>query len=179
MTPRMPMPIIGSQYGYGLEVDVFRGHRRVGHGGAMTGYGAAMAVLPDRHVGVAVLANGDGAVLSTVVDRVLELLAGDDSSRPLELTLQRAAFALPSAQLDAYLGVFANPRRFTVQIVRQGDQLILRRFGRDFPMRPLAADRFRVDRPSGGDEIIIVGLDEAGRAAYLQMNVWALARMPR
>jgi hypothetical protein len=46
-------------------------------------------------------------------------------------------------------------------------------------MRPVATDRFVVNRPGGGEEVIAVGLDVNGRADYIQMNVWALARTTR
>ena len=54
---------------------------------------------------------------------------------------------------------------------------MLKRFGRDFPMRYVAPGRFLVDLPRGGTETIAFGLRRDGRADYLQMNVWALARV--
>jgi hypothetical protein len=83
----------------------------------------------------------------------------------------------PVGELNDYVGTYANPRRFTVEVTRQGDQLVLRRFGRDFPMRLVTADRFVVDRPGGGEEAIAFGLRPDGLAEYLVMNVWALARL--
>jgi CubicO group peptidase (beta-lactamase class C family) len=178
LTPHMPMPTVGSDYGYGLELDQFRGQRRAGHGGSMTGYAAVMGVLPDRRLGAAVLANGDGALLSAVADRALELALGTPAvpASPAPASPRLQPFVLSSDKLAGYLGSFTNPRRFTVEVVRQGDGLALRRFGRDFPMRAIAADRFVVDRPGGGEETIAIGLDATGRADYVQMNVWALAR---
>jgi sugar lactone lactonase YvrE len=64
-----------------------------------------------------------------------------------------------------------------VEVVRQGEGLVLRRFGRDVPMHPSAPDRFRVDLPRGGDETIAFGSGADGHADYLHMNVWALARV--
>ena len=80
--------------------------------------------------------------------------------------------------LQPYVGTYRNPRRFTVEVVRKDDSLVLRRFGRDFPLRPLGPDRFVTDLPRGGTETIAFGRAADGRADYLQMNVWALARVP-
>jgi hypothetical protein len=64
-----------------------------------------------------------------------------------------------------------------VEVVRSDDGLLLRRFGRDFPLRPAGTDTFVTDLPRGGTETIAFGGGTAGRADYLQMNVWALARV--
>jgi hypothetical protein len=42
----------------------------------------------------------------------------------------------------------------------------------------VAPGRFTVALPRGGRETIAFGLDKDGNADYLQMNVWALARVP-
>jgi hypothetical protein len=44
-------------YGFGLRSHSYRGERVVWHGGGFTGTNALMMLLPDRRVGVAVLAN--------------------------------------------------------------------------------------------------------------------------
>ena len=93
-----------------------------------------------------------------------------------------------SAEDVPFVGTYRNPRRFTVEVVQQGGALVLKRFGRDFPMRPLesletgpaagARASFLVDLPRGGTVIIAFGLGPDGRADDLQMHVWALARGP-
>ena len=64
------------------------------------------------------------------------------------------------------MGTFRNPRRFTVEVVRQGDGLVLKRFGRDFPMQFVSPGRFSVALPRGGTETIAFGLG-AGRPRRL------------
>ena len=84
----------------------------------------------------------------------------------------------PATALAAYPGTYANPRRFTVEIVARDGGLVLRRFGRDFPMRYVEPGVFVVDLPRGGTERIVLGPGPNGRSAWMQMNVWALARVP-
>jgi CubicO group peptidase (beta-lactamase class C family) len=175
MTPRAPMTTQSSQYGYGFEIDTFRGQARVGHGGTMTGYTAQIQVLPERHLGVALVTNGDGIVLTSVAERALELALGT-AAAPQAPAAAPPIITLTADQLPSYLGTFTNPRRFTVEVRQQEGGLVLHRFGRDFPMRPVARDRFLVDLPRGGTETIAFGFGPDGRADYLQMAVWALAK---
>ena len=50
-------PPASGHWGLCFRVDAFQGRRRVGHGGAITHYGARLALLPDDGVGVVVLMN--------------------------------------------------------------------------------------------------------------------------
>lgn len=178
LQPRMSIPTLDRQYGYGLELDWWRGQRRAGHAGTMTGYSAAISLIPDRGIGVALLVNRDGVQLGPLVDSIfaLSLRVPAASSEP---PASASAPALPADRLDGYVGTYTNPRRFTVEIVNRDGGLVLRRFGRDFPMQHVAPDRFIVNRPGGGEETIAIGLGADGRAEYLQMNVWALAKVRR
>jgi serine beta-lactamase-like protein LACTB len=178
MTARMNMPTVGSDYGFGLELDRFRGLRRAGHGGTMTGYGALISVLPDRHVGVGVMTNGDGVILADVADRALELALGAELPSAGPTPDPPPAVSIPASELDCFVGSYRNPRRFTVKVIGRGGDLVLQRFGQDLPMRAVGNRRFELTRPNGSRETIVFGPDEGGRAAFMQMSVWALARVP-
>jgi CubicO group peptidase (beta-lactamase class C family) len=89
---RMPIPggadepgqvMVG--YALGWLVDVFHGHRRVHHNGAIDGFYASVGFLPDDGWGYVALTNLDGAPLADLVaddlcDRVLERKVEDRSS---------------------------------------------------------------------------------------------------
>jgi hypothetical protein len=140
----------------------------------MTGYTAQITIDHAAGAGVVVLSNGDNATLAPIAQTLLRAAGVEAATAP----------ALPIAtggmvpELQGYVGTYRNPRRFTVEVVRNGDGLVLRRFGRDFPLRPFGPDRFMTDLPRGGTETIAFGVGADGRADYLQMNVWALARVP-
>ena len=166
------IPTTGQRYGQGLFLT---GDPAYGHGGTMTGYVASVTILPEAKLGIVVLTNGDNASPAPI-ENAVRAAAGQ---RPPATDAPPPAASSPLPAGDAYVGTFRNPRRFTVEVVRQGDGLVLKRFGRDFPMRFVAPGRFLVDLPRGGTETIAFGLGPDGRADYLQMNVWALARVPR
>jgi beta-lactamase class C len=66
-----------ASYALGWRVFDYSGHRMVFHAGAVQGYRAAMAILPDQDVGVSLLWNSESAVpaglLPTLIDRELGL----------------------------------------------------------------------------------------------------------
>jgi len=183
----------GQQYGRGVFIT---STVRAGHGGTMTGYAAEYdiedwRVVPggsDGHsgpVGIVVLTNADGVNPAALRRLALRgspwetITIGDGGPLPER--------ALTAREAERFVGIYRNPRRFSVEVVRQGDALVLKRFGREFPMRAFQpmdsrpgepVDRFVVDLPNGGTEAIAFGLGADGRADYLQMNVWALARVP-
>lgn len=70
-----------ASYALGWRVFDYSGHRMIFHAGAVQGYRAALAMLPDHDFGVALLWNSESAVpaglLPTIVDRELELPARD------------------------------------------------------------------------------------------------------
>ncbi len=164
------IPTTSQRYGQGLFLT---GSSDYGHGGTMTGYVASVTILPEAKVGIVVLTNGDNAS-PTPIEMAVRTALG---RLPPSADPPSPGAAVPTPAGDAYVGTFRNPRRFTVEVVRSGDGLVLKRFGRDFPMRFASPGRFTVDLPRGGTETIAFGLGADGRADYLQMNVWALARV--
>lgn len=185
------IPSTGQRYGQGL----FRTATiRTGHGGTMTGYAAEFEIEDWRQVGTTARQQPIGVVVLTNADGVnphrllTQALAGTAyESVTFADTSPLPERALNEADAARYAGTFRNPRRFTVEVVRQGSTLTLKRFGRDFPMRAvqsaetrpgLPRDRFIIDLPGGGTETIAFGSGPDGRADYLQMFAWALARVP-
>jgi len=47
------------KYAYGFELDTFRGHRVVGHGGGFSGISSGLELFPDTGLSIAVLSNID------------------------------------------------------------------------------------------------------------------------
>ena len=87
-TPRVDTPteLRGSNWrrerlsaaGYGLGWRVYRygGHAMYFHGGAVQGYRAAMALLPDRDLGVAILWNSESSLPSGLLPTILDSAIG-------------------------------------------------------------------------------------------------------
>ena len=169
------IPTTAQRYGLGL----FHTAGKFGHGGTMTGYVAQLEVDPAANLAVVVLTNGDNAnptAMAGAARRIGLAVRGQPEDPDADQGISGSVAEL-GADAARYVATFTNPRRFTVEVVRQGEGLVLKRFGRDFPMRYASPGRFLVDLPRGGTETIAFGIGPDGRADYLQMNVWALARV--
>ncbi len=74
--------IAATAYAMGWFTDVYRGHRRVHHGGNIDGFSAQVAFLPDDGLGFVVLTNMNGTsypelLVRTATDKILGLEAHD------------------------------------------------------------------------------------------------------
>jgi len=65
-----------ASYALGWRVYDYAGHSLVFHGGAVQGYRAAIAMLPDRDFGVALLWNGESSLPSGLVPTILDRALG-------------------------------------------------------------------------------------------------------
>lgn len=78
-TPWRRERLNSAYYGLGWRIYDYAGHTLVFHGGAVQGYRALIAFLPDRDIGVVILWNSESAMpsglLPTTIDRALGLPA--------------------------------------------------------------------------------------------------------
>lgn len=129
-------------YAPGWMVDMYRGHNRVQHGGAIDGYICEVVLFPDDGLGIVAFANVSGTGLPSLVarhvaDRLLGLEQRDwigESAGRLEAMTEIAEKAAeeeksarvegtsPSHPLAAYAGEFAHPGYGTVSIAHDAEQ---------------------------------------------------------
>jgi D-alanyl-D-alanine carboxypeptidase len=60
-------------YGLGFQMSMFRGKKRTGHGGSLSGFRSDMAIFPDDKLTIIVLANLDSAVPATIANLVADV----------------------------------------------------------------------------------------------------------
>lgn len=121
--------VIPVGYAMGWFVDVYRGRRRLHHGGNIDGFSAMVALLPGEQIGVVVLTNMNGTGLPEVasrhvLDRMTGALAVDWNAQSLAqiaaaraqgkqakagLEATRKAGTRPSQPMDAYAGRYEHP----------------------------------------------------------------------
>lgn len=77
---KQPLQIFGGEsYGYGLGVNPnFLGHRLVSHGGSVLVATAYIGYIPEKELGIALLANGSGYPLSQIGLYGLALMLGEN-----------------------------------------------------------------------------------------------------
>lgn len=157
-------------YGMGWFVSDYRGRRTLSHTGGIDGMAAFIALLPEEHLGVAVLSNLESDMARAVIrnwvfDRYLNASDtdwlprysrwnqsmrqhGKDLAEAQRAT--RAAGTRPSLPLDYYTGRFSNALFGEVE-VRIGATRQLEWRLADLPFAPLAHwhyDSFRIQWPT-------------------------------
>jgi CubicO group peptidase (beta-lactamase class C family) len=128
-------------YGMGFMLSTYRGHKTVEHGGAIDGFTANLAFMPDDKIGVVVLTNLNGSPVPSIVTwNIYERLLGLDqvpwSQRMLASVAggknaekeakdkgysPRKLGTHPSHDLKDYLGDYSNPGYGTITIEADGD----------------------------------------------------------
>ena len=110
-------------FGLGFYVSDFQGHRRVQHAGVMYGYATRLYALPDRKLGLAIVANVDAT--NPVVDRIgnyaLSLLLAAKDGQPLPGITRTEP--LDPARARAFDGRYEGPD--VIDLVERNGQLFL------------------------------------------------------
>lgn len=145
-------------YGMGMFVTTWHGHTLLRHGGGGRGWRHAMALAPDVHAGVMVMAAAENPAIDGLALQLLEALAGEaprnwsaSFAHAAELAAAaerraveaRYAVVADAARVLPAPGVYANPVTGTVRIETDGPQL---RFLPDD-----APDFAAILQPLGGD----------------------------
>ncbi len=110
--PRVPLPHIPHPaffgdlvipfYAYGLMVQPFLGYTLIGHGGSVLVYTAYLGFIPERGLGVAVLANGSGYPAGQIAQAALAVALGEDMAKLPFMRWERA--------MDTICGVYTTYR---------------------------------------------------------------------
>lgn len=186
----------GFSYGLGWFVEDYQGQTVWMHTGSIDGMSAIIGLMPDRRVGVYVLANLDHAELRhALMYQVFDLYAGnpprDWSADLLGLfanarrsatagaTAQRPAATPPSLPLDRYAGRYADPTYGTVEVTLV-DGALHARFGTDDlgTLEPRDFESFRAHGPvSDFDRLVLTFVpDGAGRVTAVRLFGATFAR---
>jgi CubicO group peptidase (beta-lactamase class C family) len=134
--------ISAGDYGLGWMIDVYRGHKRVHHGGGIDGFISQVQVLPQDGLGIVVLTNSETGlstiVAQTALDRLLKLDPIDWNGEALARRAKGKAARLeakekketarvpgtsPSHALADYAGEYRHPGYGTLSVALREDKL--------------------------------------------------------
>lgn len=113
------------EYGLGMRITKYRGNREVGHFGGGLGYGAVVRLLPQRRVGVIILANQSNALLNRTAGATIDALLGESAPPNATVAKDGAASPLSPAEARALLGRYRNAGDETLVFLMQGGVLVL------------------------------------------------------
>ncbi len=166
--------IVDVGYALGWMVDVYRGHRRVHHGGNIDGFSAMVTLLPDDGYGFVVLTNLDGSPLPELVarnlcDRVLQLDPHDWRKDVLQMVANAQAKAsrgkdgaererhtgtTPSHPLAAFAGDYADQGYGTTSVQFDGQDLRIAFHGLKGVLEHWHYDVFRIASSADSPELV-------------------------
>ena len=132
-----------SGYGLGFQLRDYRGHKLVSHTGGLPGYVSRVAMIPDAHLGVAVLTSQEsGAAFESIVNHVLDTYLGapptdwiaaydaiakrigEQAATATKASASaRDTASKPSLALDRYAGRYRDAWYGDLTIARKGDGL--------------------------------------------------------
>ena len=185
-------------YGLGWQVFDYRGNRMFWHSANGDGQLAYLALLPELHLGVAVLINSwkvgsplNGGIASRIIDHYLGAPARDysaelrdwwarDEQRQTEeertLEASRLPNTAPSLPLSAYAGVFQDRLGLDVKVWLEADTLRLQYGGGEIAtLVPWHHDTYRArwQNPLHAKALstfVLFGLDPRGKIDRLHME---------
>jgi CubicO group peptidase (beta-lactamase class C family) len=165
-----PPTFDGTGYGLGLFVDERRGALVLHHGGQHTGFSAQIVMVPERGVGLVVLVNRGGVILTRTVDAALQSLAGLPPAPAASL-----AEGEPVSEAEARLLVGRYANRWPLELAWSEGALRLQWGGAVRVVRRLGPDRYVARGESGPAVELRVGRDGRG-TPYLRQFLWAFGR---
>jgi CubicO group peptidase (beta-lactamase class C family) len=155
-------------YGYGLISYRARGVRVVTHGGASTGYGSTIQLVPEHRFAVIVLTNRSGETLPQTRDKALELVLSRRAAEPEAAPEPRP---LSEAELRGYTGIYSHAPRTWEVFMKEG-KLYLRHEGAEQSLTNVGQHTFSY----GARRLVFVpGAD--GEAQHLFMGLYAASKM--
>jgi CubicO group peptidase (beta-lactamase class C family) len=139
-----PLQPMFSTYALGWDVQDYRGHKIVWHGGAVFGFLTAVVLLPEKHVGFSIEINSeDGTIILGLMYELLdhylglpqdswpEKISADRKKRVQEaLKAYQASAATPakvgpSLPLDRYVGTYSDPWYGKIEVAQSSGGLTI------------------------------------------------------
>jgi CubicO group peptidase (beta-lactamase class C family) len=158
-------------YGYGLMSYNFRGVRVTQHGGASTGYGSTIQLVPEHKFAVIVLTNRSGETLPRVRDKAMEALM---PLKPPEREETNSAPPLSEAEMAGYVGRYSHAPQTWDVLVKEG-KLWLKHEGAESELKRVGPAAFTYGQ--GGELAFTPGAD--GKAEHLFLGMYAAKKVPR
>ena len=179
-----------SSYAMGWNVLDYRGEMLIAHAGALNAFRSQVALLPDRHFGVAILTNiGRGQSALALRNLLLDQFLGkrnrdwnallldsekksdeksDEAKRAREANRPRDTH--PSRNLDAYAGNYTSAGFGTAAVTAANDMLTLHWGNLALPLTHYAYDTFHaIDDDRDLDELVQFRIDADGNVKTLTL----------
>jgi CubicO group peptidase (beta-lactamase class C family) len=139
MLGKMTTPYM-EHYGYGLSIDTFQHHLRIGHGGGINGFTSFLGYFPSDDVVVAGLSNNGNAFMVSIVNALAAILF----DIPVAEAYKRKEVTIDSIVLNRYAGKYQQRGASGLDtiIAKEGKLYFHTYWGGRFQMKPESGTKF-------------------------------------
>ncbi|MFT3740538.1 MAG: serine hydrolase [Breznakibacter sp.] len=143
-------------YGYGWNTKIFKGHFRVDHGGAVSGFSSNVVLFPAEKFGIVVLSNQQNSDLPYTISNMISIrMLGLHNKKAYGYEKEIHDIIKPeninplnenkptTHNLDSYCGEYTNKGYGTIKITKENDQLYITFPTFKFALEHLQFDRFK------------------------------------
>jgi CubicO group peptidase (beta-lactamase class C family) len=145
-------------YGYGIGVDTFQNHLRIGHSGGIPGFLSYLVYFPKDDLTVVALSNNGGNTVALATG-----LFGIMKGIPVSAPYKHQAISIDTTTLDRFSGTYVVAPSDTLQIIKKNGKLYRKTARSELELKPESNTRFFYDDDS--DRWIEFTLDGAGKIA--------------
>lgn len=156
---KMTTPYL-QHYGYGLLIDTFYHHLRVGHSGGIPGFISYLARFPADNVVVVVLSNSSGNSPA-----IANALAATLFGIPVIAPYKHTEVKIDSAILNRYTGQYVLASSDTLEIIKKDGKLFRHRPNGDIELKPESNTKFFYADDS--DRQIEFKIDKSGKVVQV------------
>lgn len=166
-------------YGMGWQVGIHGGQYRVSHGGAITGFRAAVILLPHRKIAIAAMVNDESPIADRIANEITDRIIGSSAAiAPAGAAAAKAEDppvpgTRTSKPLNSYAGTYMHPAYGRIPVEMDSDQLVIRFPAMRLRLKHLHYDVFTM---SGWPGRARFELDEQGAIRELHLPLEAAVK---
>lgn len=179
-----------ASYGLGWVIHDYRGYKIIAHAGAIDGFRAQLTMVPEKKLGIVVLANLHHtrlnlALSNSLIDHLLDLPTKDwngmlqavlrkgEEKSEAELRdrlARRHRDTRPSRELGAYVGTYEHPAYGSVRITLESGRLVWNWNSFAVPLEHFHYDTFTLTDDLLDGTFAVFHLNEAGNVASMKVE---------
>ena len=135
-------------YAFGINIDEYKGEKRISHGGSIGGYRSLVEAFPDQGLNVVLLTNFSSSEVGSKMDHISDLLLQLEPAGATGLITASsiASIQLPGQELEKCCGHYWNEENLYQRIIYLKDDTL--RYARpeslESKLLPLSANEFQM-----------------------------------
>ncbi len=147
-----------NRYGYGISIDSFHNHVRIGHSGGIPGFLSYLVYYPEDDISIVAFSNNGGNP-EAMANGLFGILAGI----PVAAPYKHQEVKIDTSTLELFTGKYAIAPSDTIEIIRKDGKLYRKNARSEVELKPESSTRFFYNDDS--DRQIEFTLDKTGKVA--------------